>query len=99
MLENGAILILLGAGFGFVSGVLVTWLQVRQHPGSWRLMQRQPVAKIPGWQSSLAVLVLGIVLLVLGAAQDRNAIMLAIGAALLAFGAIRYLFRYYRPAI
>jgi hypothetical protein len=92
-------LILLGAGVGLIAGILITMLQIRRHPGSWRLMQRQPTVRIPGWRSSLIVIGLGICVLILGAAQDQNAGILAVGAALLAFGAIRYVFRYYRPAV
>ena len=99
MPENDVILILAGVGIGLFGGVVGTWFQVRRQPDSWRLTQRQPVARIPGWQSSLAVIGAGIGILVLGAALDRQASIMAIGAALLAFGVIRYMFRYYRPAI
>jgi hypothetical protein len=92
-------LFLIGAGVGVLAGGVITLFQIRRHPGSWRLMQCQPATKIPGWRSSLVVMGLGICVLVVGAARDQNAGIMAIGAALLAFGAIRYVFRYYRPAI
>jgi hypothetical protein len=42
----------IGAGVGLLAGLLITVYQIYQQPGSWRLMQCQPVATIPGWQSS-----------------------------------------------
>lgn len=92
-------LILIGAGLGLIAGILVTLFQIRRNPDGWRLMQRQPVARIPGWQSSLVIAGLGIGILIIGVALGQNASLMAIGAALLAFGAIRNVFRYYRPAI
>ena len=96
-LDRSTVLVLVGIGAGLFSGLVATLWQIRRDPGGWRLLSREPVARVPGWGSSVAVLILGFALLLIGFALGENPGLMTIGAALFAFGAVRYGFRYYRP--
>jgi hypothetical protein len=95
--DQTTVLALVGIAVGLFVGLGVTLLQIRRDPEAWKLLSGKPVASVPGSGSSVAVLILGFAFLLLGIVLSKNPVLMTIGAAGFAFGAIRYLFRYYRP--
>lgn len=98
-LGSAGIWILVGVGVGLIGGLVVTLIQIGREPRGWSLLSHKPVEKVSGWRSSVAVMILGFALLLLGSVLSQNSVVLALGAVCLAFGGIRYVFRYYRPAL
>lgn len=96
-LDQDTMLVLIGIGAGLLSGLVATLLQIRRDPTGWSLLSREPVARVPGWGSSVAVLILGFALLLVGFSLGKSPSVMTIGAVLFAFGGVRYVFRYYRP--
>jgi hypothetical protein len=96
-LDQDTVLVLAGIGVGLLVGLIATLLQIRRDPEAWNMLSRKPVASVPGSGSSVAALILGFAFLLVGIVLSKNPVMMTLGAAVFAFGAIRYLFRYYRP--
>lgn len=97
ILYQDTVLVLAGIGVGLLVGLIATLVQIRRDPEAWKLLSSKPVASVPGSGSSVAALILGFAFLLVGIALGKNPAIMTIGAAGFAFGAIRYLFRYYRP--
>lgn len=95
-LDQDTLLALAGIAVGLLIGLVATLLQIRDGSEAWNLLSRKPVATVPGSRSSVAVLVVGFALLLVGMTLASNLVVI-IGAAAFGFGAVRYLFRYYRP--